>query len=115
MSFFENLDLVKLQLNKFKFIDYPTFTEIIDSFLKQSHYCKDNKITISDDICKALFLVFDIDDSGEIEPEEITIFDGKTTSVSKEERIGNEIKEMIIKQLKQMQTIAMETVGLKWN
>lgn len=63
-----------------------TFQEIIETFNKTNPYCVKNKTGISDDMAKALFLYFDQDESGEIEPEEITIFEKPMFGVSKEEK-----------------------------
>ena len=45
-----------------------------------------NKISIGEDISNALFLLFDLDDSGEIDPTEMSLFDRKIFAVSKEEK-----------------------------
>lgn len=113
MTFFENLDTVKMYLHKYRFIDYSTFLEIVDSFVKQNHFCKKKKTGIAEDVAKALFLVFDMDESGEIEPEEITLFDGKTTSVAKEDKVANDIKDVILKQYKAIEILVLETLGYK--
>ena len=55
-----------------------------------------------------------MDESGEIEPEEITLFDGKTTSVAKEDKVANDIKEVILKQYKALEILVLETLGYKW-
>ena len=54
-----------------------------------------------------------MDESGEIEPEEITLFDGKTTSVAKEDKVANDIKEVILKQYKAIEILVLETLGYK--
>ena len=103
-----------MYLHKYRFIDYPTFLEIIDSFVKQNAYCKQNKVGLSEDMAKVLFLVFDQDESGEIEPDEITLFDGKIMSVAKEEKAKQDAVDIIKKQVQSLTMLFKEYTGFKW-
>ena len=47
------------------------FVADIHEFNKRNATCKHKKIGISDSQIKALFLLLDADESGELEPEEI--------------------------------------------
>jgi 5S rRNA maturation endonuclease (ribonuclease M5) len=44
---------------------------VVRSFCKNNEWCKENKAKISETQTKAIFLLLDSDDSGELEQEEI--------------------------------------------
>ena len=50
-----------------------------------------------EDIPKALFMLFDLDNSGEIEPSEIALFDRRLLAVSKEDKAKDDLKVMVLK------------------
>ena len=47
------------------------FTSSVDSFSQANDYCKLKKTRVSDDQIKAIFLLLDVDESGELEQEEV--------------------------------------------
>lgn len=47
------------------------FTSVINSFNVSNEFCKSNKTKISEIQSKACFLLLDLDESGELEQEEV--------------------------------------------
>ena len=47
------------------------FDSVVRSFCKNNEFCKDKRVKISDIQTKAIFLLLDSDDSGELEQEEV--------------------------------------------
>ena len=110
--FLENLELIKMNIQKYRVIDYITWLEIIDTFCKTNQYCTEHKVELPEDIPKALFLLFDLDESGEIEPSEIALFDRRLLAVSKEEKAKDDLKILVAKQAFRFKTWFKETTGL---
>ena len=59
-----------------------------------------HKIKISEDTAKAIFLLFDLDESGEIEPQEMSMFDRRVLATPKEVKSKEDVQFIIKKQLK---------------
>ena len=70
-----------------RFMDYNTFLDIVDGFVSTEPYCIKNKVTVPEHLAKSIFLMIDLDESGEIEPFELAIFDralmGKADKIAK--------------------------------
>ena len=111
--FFENIDVLKSKVNQYRFIDYLTFQEIIDTFNKTNPYCVRNKTGISEDMAKALFLYFDQDESGEIEPEEISMFEKPMFGVSQEEKQKQEALDFAKAKVKAARKWFADVTGYK--
>jgi Ca2+-binding EF-hand superfamily protein len=52
-------------------MDYDMFNSVISSFNTSNDFCKTNKTKISETQAKACFLLLDLDESGELEQEEV--------------------------------------------
>ena len=86
-----------MNMQKYRVIDYITWLEIIETFCNTNKYCVQHKVHMPEDIPKALFMLFDLDNSGEIEPSEIALFDRRLLAVSKEDKAKDDVKVMVLK------------------
>jgi len=62
---------LKSKISQYRYLDFEMFTSSVDSFSQANDYCKLNKTRVSDDQIKAIFLLLDVDESGELEQEEV--------------------------------------------
>ena len=67
----EQLDILRRKMQQFRYMDFDMFDSNIKGFCKNDEYCKKHKIKISDDQIRAIFILLDQDESGELEYEEI--------------------------------------------
>lgn len=65
------LDLLRAKIQQFRYLDYEMFEAQVLSFCKNNEFCKKNKIKMSDAQIRAIFTLLDVDESGELEHEEI--------------------------------------------
>lgn len=69
--FLDNMDELKATIYRFRVIDYEMFEEVIKNFSNYNQYAKEKKVKIADVMIKSLFLLLDLDGSGELEQSEI--------------------------------------------
>ncbi len=69
--FLQNVDILKNKVVQYRYMDYEMFETIIQAFNKDNDYCRSNRTKVSDVQAKALFLLLDVDGSGELEQEEV--------------------------------------------
>ena len=82
--FFERLDSLKAKCATVRYLDYSTFLDVIEDFCNSDPYCRENKVAIGEHIAKSVFLLIDLDESGEIEPAELMVFDRAVMGQSRE-------------------------------
>lgn len=70
--FCEQIDLLKSEVNQYRYLDFEMFTTYVSHFNEKNENCKKRKVKLSDSMTKAIFIFLDIDESGELEQEEIT-------------------------------------------
>jgi hypothetical protein len=73
------------------------FEQVITSFCKNNEYCKMKKVKISETQTKAIFLLLDSDDSGELEQEEIidVLCDRQALGQNKEAKAKDDAKLLV--------------------
>lgn len=91
--FFDDIEQLTHHLIKYKYIEYETFEEVVGNFLNSNAYCKREKAKVSQHVIMTLFAFIDADESGELEPEEIAIFQRPLLSQPKEEKAKADAKE----------------------
>ena len=108
--FFEKLDIIKAKCATMRYIDYNSFLDIIDEFVSTEPYCVKHKIVVPEHLAKCIFLMLDYDDSGEIEPPELAIFDravmGKADRIAKDDA-----QKQLIKYLTSTKQFFRDIVG----
>jgi len=111
--YLENIDSLKYKVAQYRFIDYEMFVAEIKEFNKRNATCKEKKIGISDSQIKALFLLLDSDESGELEPEEIMgVFQQKMLlGRNRELEVRDEMVEKANLYLKKGQAFFRERIG----
>lgn len=93
--FLQNVDILKNKVMQYRYMDFEMFESIISAFNHDNEYCKHNKTKISDVQAKALFLLLDVDGSGELEQEEVmeVLIDKQLLGQNKEEKVKHDAKE----------------------
>ena len=76
--------MIKAKMARFAFLDYDQYLDMIEDFYKNEPYCKRNKVVVPEHIARCLFALLDSDNSGELEPTEIEIFDRRMMGESRE-------------------------------
>ena len=76
--------MVKAKMSRFAFLDYEQFLDLLETFYQTEPYCKRNKVVVPEHIARSLFALLDSDNSGELEPKEIEIFDRRMMGESRE-------------------------------
>ena len=66
--------MLKAKLTKYRFLDYDSYLDFIQETFQESDYCRKNNVTVNETPARMLFGFLDTDDSGELEPEEIYLF-----------------------------------------
>ena len=61
-------------MTKFRFLDYDGYLDFVSESVQGVEYCRKNKVTVNEQAARMLFAFLDTDDSGELEPEEIYLF-----------------------------------------
>ncbi len=86
---------------------------MVRSFCKNNEWCKDRKAKISDTQTKAIFLLLDSDDSGELEQEEIieVLIDRQSLGQNKEAKVKDDAKLLFQKYLKKARKFFNEVSG----
>ena len=89
------------------------YTGILDSFSKNNDYCKEKKTRLSHLQATGVFLLIDLDDSGELEPEEIldVFMDRKLLGQSREEQAKQDAMAMVWKSWAQLKVFCNELSG----
>lgn len=78
------MDVVKAKMSHYKFLDYEQYLDLIENFYQTEPYCKRNKVVVPEHIARCLFALLDADNSGELEPNELEIFDRRMMGQSRE-------------------------------
>ena len=86
--------MLKSKVSQYKYLDYDMYTQILEDFSKNNEYCKIKKTKLSAVQAYSIFLLVDIDGSGELEPEEIldVFMDRKLLGQSREEQAKDDAK-----------------------
>ena len=73
------------------------FDQVVRSFCKNSEFCKERKVKISETQTKAIFLLLDSDDSGELEQEEVidVLQDRQSLGQNKEAKAKDDAKQLV--------------------
>ena len=89
-----------------------SYLDVIDNFVNTEPYCVRHKVQIPEHLAKSLFLLLDIDESGEIEPSEILIFDRRIIGQSREAKAGADAKKQFDQFIKHFKPWISEITGL---
>jgi len=92
--FFDKLDGVKAKCAQYRYLDYNTFLDLVEGFVNSEPYCKEHKVQMSEHIAKSIFLLLDTDESGELEPQEIMMFDRRVMGQSREIKAKQDAQAM---------------------
>jgi len=86
---------------------------VIISFCKNNEWCKEKKVKINETQTKAIFLLLDSDDSGELEQEEIieVLCDRQSLGQNKEAKVKDDAKLLVQKYLKKARKLFNEVSG----
>ena len=86
---------------------------MIISFCKNNEWCKEKKVKITETQTKAIFLLLDSDDSGELEQEEIieVLCDRQSLGQNKEAKVKDDAKLLVQKYLKKARKLFNEVSG----
>ena len=97
--FLDNIDQLKSKVHQYKYLDFDMYNAILDSFSKNNSYCKEKKVKLSELQATGVFLLIDLDDSGELEPEEVldVFMDRKLLGQSREEQAKQDAMDLIWK------------------
>lgn len=111
--FLENIDQLKAKISQYKYLDYEMFEQVVISFCKNNEWCKEKKVKISEIQTKAIFLLLDSDDSGELEQEEIieVLIDRQSLGQNKEAKVKDDAKILFQKYLKKARKFLNEVSG----
>lgn len=90
--FFEDIDVIKRELAKLKFLDYSSYLDVVEKFFIHHPYCVSNKVQINERLAKVVFNFMDTDESGELEPEEVHIFNRNMMGQSQEAQAKQEFE-----------------------
>lgn len=98
-------------------MDYEMFETIIHAFNKDNEYCKYNKTEVTDVQAKALFLLLDVDGSGELEQEEVmeVLIDKQLLGQNKEEKVKSDAKEFVQKAFQKAKRFVSDLTGFNWS
>ena len=111
--FLDNIDQLKSKVAQYKYLDYDMYKGILENFSKNNEYCKKKKTKLSELQMISVFLLIDLDDSGELEPEEIldVFMDRKLLGQSREEQAKKDALDMFWKSLNSFKQWANELAG----
>ena len=93
----ENQDALKAKLTKYRFLDYVSYLDFVSETFSESDYCRKNKIVINEQAARVLFCFLDTDESGELEPEELYLFNRMLLGQSKDEKAKEDLKVLFDK------------------
>ena len=111
--FLDNIDTLKSKVAQYKYLDYDMYKGILEAFSKSNEYCKKKKTRLSDAQMIAVFLLIDLDDSGELEPEEIldVFMDRKLLGQSREEQAKQDAMALFWKSFNGLKQWTNEMMG----
>ena len=97
--FMDNIDQLKAKVSQYRYLDYDMFQNVVIAFCANNEYCKKNKVVISEAQTKAIFLLLDSDDSGELEQEEVieVLGDRQALGQNKEAKAKEDLKQLVTK------------------
>ncbi len=107
------MDILKNKVIQYRYMDFEMFENIISAFNSDNEFCKHNKTKISDVQAKALFLLLDVDGSGELEQEEVmeVLIDKQLLGQNKEEKVKHDAMEFYQKHLLKAKRFVKDLVG----
>ena len=106
------MDVVKAKMSHYKFLDYEQYLDLIENFYQTEPYCKRNKVVVPEHIARCLFALLDADNSGELEPNELEIFDRRMMGQSREAQAKKDAQDQIAKLMQGVKLWISETTGL---
>ena len=112
--FLDNIDRLKSKLHQYKFLDYDMYREEFDKFSANNEYCKKKKVAITDVQMISVFSLVDIDESGELEPEEImdVFMDRKQLGQSRDEQAKQDAIAIFWKNFNSLKAYMYEVLDL---
>lgn len=111
--FFDNIETLTHHLMKYKYIENDTFEEVLATFLNSNTYCKREKAQVSQHVISTLFAFIDLDESGELEPEEIAVFQRPLLSQPKEEKAKADAKELFKSKIAGFKKMITDFTGMQ--
>lgn len=66
-----NVDVLKSKLVQYRYLDFDMLVNLMAQFSADNDFCKQNKVKISEDQTTAFFMLLDLDESGELEQDEL--------------------------------------------
>ena len=111
--FLDNIDQLKAKISQYKYLDYDMFDQVVISFCKNNEFCKQRRVKITETQTKAIFLLLDADDSGELEQEEVigVLCDRQSLGQNKEAKAKDDAKQLVQKYLKKARKLFGEVTG----
>ena len=108
--FLDNIDQLKSKIAQYKYLDFDMYNGILESFSKNNYYCKEKKVKLSTLQATGVFLLIDLDDSGELEPEEVldVFMDRKLLGQSREEQAKQDAMDLVWKSWAQLKVFMKE-------
>lgn len=108
-----NADQLKVKVQQYRYMDEDMFLKEIDTFNKTHDYCKKNKVKISEMQAKACFMLLDLDDSAELESEEVMeiLGDRQLLGQNREQQLKNDTIEKVQKYAKSGYQFVRNLVG----
>lgn len=112
----DQINILKYKVGQYRYLDYEMFLTEIQDFNKHNKAIKGKGIGISKMQTKALFLLLDEDESGELESDEIlgVLEDRMMLGRNKEIEARDEAIETAKKYLKKAEAFLREATGYYW-
>ena len=110
--FFDKIDTLKAKIAQYRYIDYNTYLDTIDKFLQEEKYCQKNKVILGEHVAQAVFWLLDVDDSGELEPDELLMFDKKVFGQSRDAKAKEDAMAKFTKSVNQVKDFFQSAFGL---
>lgn len=77
-AFIDQLDLFKAKVSQARFLNIDEYAEQVAIISKGTRYCQETKAKISEHQLSVFFGMLDLDESGDLSPEEILLFDRRS-------------------------------------
>ena len=89
------------------------FTSYVNKFNENDENCKKRKVKLSEPMAKAIFIFLDIDESGELEQEEIVevLQERQMFGQKREAKAKEDAKEFLDMAYKKVRKIVKDTTG----
>ena len=111
--FFNRMDLVKSKMFRRSFLDYDEFKDLFYEIVNSEDYVKQNKVKVSEHVCQSLFGLLDIDNSGELEPQEVLNFNCNMIGKPKDQQAKEDATKKAQDAMKKAKQFFSNLTGLK--